>query len=409
MYLTAMTHRDELFNITMRWLNNTFDPEDGEKVTRIFVIESGISSVVTEQILGLLTRIFDAPLQAQRVRTKHELREQIISHLGTHGARFDELKDSFYQNPEYFFPRLPIDATVVTDRTSTMAAIFRIKRLTRVAEKVSFRLVESLFTEIQDAARAFAFERANSAGLALTEYVSSEESMRNDFMQAEDGLVRSLMNKQLHLEPKKLAINDILGFKVVATQQKLEAVQQIFLDEPGITIAEVQRHCGNYNAVNLLLDVELPPADVLTACLAGMNWELAAQRGLNPAIIRHDIPEYIRSGAATIRVEIILTTPEELLEAEFGRSIHELRVLRLRQRQAYSGPLAQNAGYLIEYLLALASSPTVTIPDIPIKLYGRYLPEEIASMKCALHGNSVDGGLLSTFCLREDCQAHFCL
>ena len=104
MYLTAMTHRDELFNITMRWLNNTFHPEDGEKVTRIFVIESGISSVVTEQILGLLTRIFDAPSQAQRVRTKHELREQIISHVGTHGARFDQLKDSFYQDPEYFSP-----------------------------------------------------------------------------------------------------------------------------------------------------------------------------------------------------------------------------------------------------------------------------------------------------------------
>ena len=110
-----------------------------------------------------------------------------------------------------------------------MAATFRIKGLTRVAEKVSFRLVESLFKEIQDAARDVAFRRANSAGLALTEYVSSEESMQNDFMQAEDGLVRSLMNKQLHLEPKKLAINDILGFKVVATQQKLEAVQQIFL------------------------------------------------------------------------------------------------------------------------------------------------------------------------------------
>ena len=409
MYLTAMTHREELFNLTLRWLNNTFDPEDGKKISRIFTYESGISSLIIERLLELLTKTFACPLHTNRVRTKLELREQIISTVKSHGSRFDELAESFRQNPEYYFPRLPIDATVITDSASRLVAIARIKRLTRVAEKVSFRLMESLFKEIQNAAEDIACRRAKSAGLAMHEYISSEASMRDDFIQAENILVGSLMNKPLHLDPQRLAINDILGFKVVASQEKLEAVQQALLDEPGMTVAEVQRHCGDYNAVNLLLDIELPPTGILETRLAGINWGISAHRGLNPEVIRHEISEYIRSGAATIRVEIILTTPEELMEAEFGRSIHELRVLRLRQRQPYSGPLAQNAGYLIEYLLALASSPTVSIPEIPIKLYGRYLPEEIESMKCALHGNSVDGGLLSTFCLREDCRGRFCL
>jgi hypothetical protein len=85
------------------------------------------------------------------------------------------------------------------------------------------------------------------------------------------------------------------------------------------------------------------------------------------------------------------------MESEFGRSMHELRVLRLRQRQQYSGPIAQNAAYLIEYLLTLASSPTVDVREVPIKMYGRYLPETIASAKSALFGNEIDGGLLNAF------------
>ncbi|MCX5884479.1 MAG: hypothetical protein NT096_00955 [Proteobacteria bacterium] len=409
MYLTAMTHRDELFNLTLRWLNDEFDPGDGENITKIFIFESGISSVVTERILQLLRSFFESPLHMARVRSKHELREHIIAKLGIHAPRFNELADSFRRNPEYFFPRLPIDATVVTDSKSRLVAIARIKRLTRVAEKVSFRLVETFFKEIQKAARDIAHQRATAAGLSLDEFVSSEEAMQSDFIQAEDALVQSLMNKQIHFEENTLAINDILGFKIIVSPEMLDRFQQMLNDEPEITITEVQRHCGNYNAVNLLLDIDLPPADILSARLANMDWNIAGQRGLDPIAIRSEIPEYVSSGAGTIRIEIILVTPEELMEAEFGRSIHELRVLRLRQRQAYCGPLGQNAGYLIEYLLALASSPTVSISEIPIKLYGRYLPEEIAAMKCALHGNSVDGGLLSTFCLQQDCRGHFCL
>jgi hypothetical protein len=105
-----------------------------------------------------------------------------------------------------------------------------------------------------------------------------------------------------------------------------------------------------------------------------IDWSFGLGRGLNPEYLRRNVAEYVNQGAKSIRIEIILTTYEELMEAEFGRSIHELRVLRLRHRLTYAGPLGQNAGYLIEYLLALASSPTVSIPEIPIKMYGRYSP-----------------------------------
>ncbi len=408
MYLTAMTHRDELFDLTLRWMNDDLGPSDGEKLTKIFVYESGISAIVIERMLQFLKKFFGTPLHTERIQSKHKLREKIIASLGIHSPRFDELADSFRRNPEYFFPRLPIDATVITDSSARLVAIARVKRLTRVAEKVSFRLVEALFKEIQDTARSIARQRATAAGMPLNEFVSSQEAMQSDFMQAEDAMARSFMEHKIHFEANSLSINDILGFKFIAPMEMLDRFQQMLVDEPGITITEVERHSGDYNAVNLLLEIDLPPADVLANRLTDLDWDIAGQRGLDPIAIRDNVFNYISRGAQSVRIELILTTPEELMEAEFGRSIHELRVLRLRQRQAYCGPLGQNAGYLIEYLLALASSPTVSISQIPIKLYGRYLPEEIVAMKCALHGNVLDNGLLIPFCLRQECQSRFC-
>ncbi|MEE4242008.1 MAG: hypothetical protein V2I36_11125, partial [Desulfopila sp.] len=177
----------------------------------------------------------------------------------------------------------------------------------------------------------------------------------------------------------------------------LHRIPDFLRRQPDITIVEIENHSGNYNAVNMLLDIELPSPDVMAEELASFNWDIARKRGLDPDDIRRDLLNYIRRGAATIRIELILTTYEELMEAEFGRSIHELRVLRLRQRQSYKGLLGQNAAYLIEYMLVLACSPSVSIAEIPIKMYGRYLPEEIAALKSTLYGNTVDGSLLNAF------------
>jgi hypothetical protein len=193
MHLTAMTHHDELFELTLRWMNDDFHPDDGETLTRIFVYESAISAIVIERVLQLLGRFWNTALHAQRVRYKHELRERIIAQLGVHTPRVDELADSFHDNPKYFFPFLPIDALVITDDSSRLLALGRIKRMTRVAEKVSFRLVEALFKEIQAKARRLAEQRAAQAGVPLGAFVSSEEAMQNDFVQAEE-----IRGAQLH-------------------------------------------------------------------------------------------------------------------------------------------------------------------------------------------------------------------
>jgi hypothetical protein len=291
---------------------------------------------------------------------------------------------------------------VITDDTSRLLAIGRIKRMARVAEKVSFRLVEALFREIRAKARHLAEERAHAAGVPLDAFISTPDAMQEDFVHAEEMVAHSFLDKTIHIEPEALAINDIVGFKIIASQEDLDRVPTLLGSEPDIVVREIERHSGNYNAVNLLLDVELPSADVLATRLSGLDWDIARQRGLDPETVRRDAPGYLRQGATSVRVEIILTTPEELMEAEFGRSLHELRVLRLRQRQEYNGPLGQNAGYLIEYMLALATSPTTRVTEIPIKMYGRYLPEEVATLKHILFGTTPDYGMLGTFCACPD-------
>lgn len=407
MNLTAMTHRDELFELTLRWMNDDFHADDGETLTRIFVYESAISAVVSGRILGLLGGFWNTGLHARRVRLKQELRRYIIDHIGVRSPRVDELADSFRRNPKYFFPYLPIDGLVITGDDSRLLALGRIKRMARVAEKVSFRLVEALYREIRTKARQLAEQRAAQAGVSLNALLSSPEAMQNDFVQAEEAVARSFMDRTIHIDAEALAINDIIGFKVVAPQEDLDRLPAMLEGQTGVRIAEIQKHSGNYNAVNLLLDIDLPPRDALGAKLRTMDWDMARQRGLDRDEVRGGIAGYVERGADSVRIELILTTPEELMEAEFGRSIHELRVLRLRQRQEYRGPLGQNAGYLIEYMLALATSPTISVPELPIKMYGRYLPEEIAVLKRALYGSPMDDGLLGTFCLHEDCAEHF--
>ncbi len=402
MYLSAMTHRDELFEITLRWMNDDFNPEDGKAVTRIFLFESAISSLVVDRLIAFLSRLTGCSFQAQRVRQKQALRDQIIRHLPFRNHRICQLIQDFEENPEYFFPRLPVDAALITASGSSLSAIARIKRLTRIAEKVSFRLVDALFKEIQAEARHIAGQRATAAGVMLADLESSPAAMQNDFIEAETAVARRFKNKNVRIAREALAINDIIGLKIIGESEMIERLPMLLDLEPGITLVETERHIGDYNAVNLLVDIDLPEPEALGAHLAEIDWSIAIRHGMDADELRRNAVSYAVRGARTVRVEIILTTYEELMESEFGRSIHELRVLRLRQRQAYSGPIAQNAGYLIEYLLVLASSPTVHIPELPIKMYGRYLPEAIAALKCSLCSKGVEGDPLSAFCLKPE-------
>jgi len=144
-----LIHLNRLFDLTLRWLNDDFHPEDGKMLSRTFVYESAISAALVDRVIEWLGKLFSEPIGIERIRQKHALRWRLIDYLPRQTPRIRELTRDFEQNPEYFFPRLPIDAVLITTSDSRLVAIGRIKRLSRVAEKVSFRLVDALFQEIQ--------------------------------------------------------------------------------------------------------------------------------------------------------------------------------------------------------------------------------------------------------------------
>ena len=410
MYLTGLTHRDELFDLTVRWLNDDLHQGDGRTITGIFLYEGFISgSFVIHRMVHFLRTIFNTNLELERLRQKHLLRERLIQYLAQPTARTAELVRTFRENPEFFFPRLPIDAVLVVAGGKRLVSIGRIKRLSRVAEKVSFRLMDALFQDIKAEAQRIAEKRAAFAGLPLTSFISSPDAMRQDFVDAEIAVATRFREKAMQFERDAFAINDMLGFKIIGEPEELVMVLDRLKEAPGFKIVEIEEHSGNYNAVNLMVELQLPDPGELMNAFQGLDWSIAARRGLNPDEARRGFPAYLERGSRTIRMEIILTTYPELMESEFGRSLHELRILQLRERTPYCGLIAQNAGYLIEYLLTLAMAPVLDMPELPIKLYGRYLPETIRAVKCALFGNDIDGSLLNAFCLVPEYTADFCL
>jgi hypothetical protein len=84
----------------------------------------------------------------------------------------------------------------------------------------------------------------------------------------------------------------------------------------------------------------------------------------------------VESGERTFRAEVILTTRADLVESEFGSAIHEARIIEQRQGSPYAGRIASNASFIITYMLMLALSPTIAASEqLPVKMWGRYLPD----------------------------------
>jgi len=76
---------------------------------------------------------------------------------------------------------------------------------------------------------------------------------------------------------------------------------------------------------------------------------------------------------------LILSTLPDMVESELGNSIHEERIIAQRNNKVYKGYIPMNVEFLIEYLFAVGLSPQIPIDSLPIKLWGRYLPDTISS------------------------------
>jgi len=378
MFVTGLIHRERLFDLVTRWLADRLEPRDALEVTRVFAFESLITIPTAFQFFrDVNTSARPGPVLNRRVRTKDEVRRLIIEGVPQPSQRVRYLFEQFAESPEQYFPLTPVDMLVAHRESGAIVGLTRVKGIQRIAEKTSRRVADVLWGEIDRTARANATERADAYGVALEHLVSSPGEMAADFAEAEREVSNAFREGAIRFDPPQMRIDDVVAAKFVDSRENLEKLERAIAEHPRATLAEREVHSGTYRDVNLLVDLDLPhPVEIIDR-MRGFDWDFVARRGLDPARAASEFREYVESGARFFRQEIILTTPDELVESEFGRSIHEARILKQRASAPYAGRIASNASYIIQFLLRLALSPAVSIEDIPVKMWGRYLRDTL--------------------------------
>lgn len=374
MHLTSITHRRQLFDLATRWFADCPHREDGRFLTKAFTYEDVITApVVRSLLMGIKDAVHPEPIRLERLRSKDELRDAILRTCKDPTPREAELFAMYRQRPEEYFPGTPTDVLMAYREDGSILGMARVKRLRRIAEKCSRRVADRLAGAIQDRARALAQRRADRFKVPLKQLVSSEGEMAEDFSTAERVISRTFRDGIVVFQPQDLRIDDGIGIKFVGTPEELEEIEQAIRQHPLLASFEREEHRGTYNDINLLLDLRLPDPLETLARERHRDWTPLEGRGLSAAQLAAEFPDYVVGGESTFRVEVILTTREDLVESEFGAAIHEARILD--QRQAYVGRIASNASFLIEYMLMLALSPTLELRELPVKMWGRYLPD----------------------------------
>ena len=398
MFLTGLTHRDRLFEVSRRWLLDKLHPEDGRFLTQVFLFEDLISAPTARRFASdIQGGVWPGPHRHRHLLSKDAVREAIMDACRGPSEREAALFDQFRRHPEEFFPRTPVDLVLTTRADGQLLGMSRLKRIRRVADKVSRRVADLLAGEIRAEARALARNRAEMAGMTLEALVSPRDVMDAEFGTAERLVAQSFKEGSVELEAAGLRVDDVIGAKYIGNPEELERVEAAIRAHPAATVFQREVHQGLYNDVNLLVDLELPPVGEIINRVRQRDWSDAAQRGLDRGTLDTEFARYVESGARTIRTEVILTTFTDLVESEFGRSMHEQRILTQRFTASYSGRIAQNASYIIEYLLNVAISPTVEVKSIPVKMWGRYLPDTLSVAISRLFTDAPVERLFDTF------------
>jgi len=374
MYLSGLIHRDRLFDVASRWLADRVHRDDGRILTEIFAFERAITSPLVRSLVADLARtIRPGDLRLNRVTSKDDVRRAIVSAVENPAPRIEQLLAHYREFPEEFFPRTPVHMSLVTRGDGSLVGMVRRKRIRRIAEKVSRRVADQLADEIDATAKSLAAARAGTSGVPLDMMVSTRKQMIDEFASAERIVADRIRTGELAFDPDQVRVDDVIGLKVLGTPAELARIEAALDDRDGTFASESEVHEGSYTGTHYLVDLELPPIETIIAGFQGVDWSFAEGRGLSAYHLEESLIDYLDTASSTFRIELILTTLDDLVESEFGQCIHEVRILEQRDRSAYSGRIAQNASSIMEYMLQLAISPTVQVEGLPIRVWGRYL------------------------------------
>jgi hypothetical protein len=387
MYLSAFVHRDALFAIVERWFCGRVEPEDARQLTEWLISDGFVAAETVQAVARRLLPLLQAgPCCEIRLHTKGELRDALCRGNGDLTPRAQELLGRYQTNPDYYYRAVPINGVVCLDAADRVCGMYRLKRPRRIAEKAHRKLARWLMTAVESRARTMAAARAQAWGIPLDHLLTSPSEMRQEFIAAEEAVAQDVRTGAFAFDRTALTIRDVAGVKLVGAADALAALEAALPSLPGIRVVDRQVFDGRYRATSLVLEVAWDAEAVCRAYAEGRAWTRYRGRGVPDAQLQAGLGPFLAGAAPTLTIEVMLTTFPDLVESELGWSLHEQRIITQRDNREYTGYLPMNVEFLVEYLFAVAFSPQVEVPELPIKLWGRYLPDTLTSHIRRLYG-----------------------
>ncbi len=395
--INGFLHRERLYDIINRWFLNDFDSGDPFAVKQIINFNAISLKFYLEKLsIRIFKRLYSQPIVKIPIRQKSEIKNAIVENPMAVNPRIQKLIELYRSFPENYYLETPIEGNIyyiLSKGSKVFIGSNRMKRIKRIAEKGSRKIIDLLFSEILKRAENKAEERAKKLGIDKRFLISSIQEMEEEFIESEKELQRLLKEKMYPISNFQIEINDVAGIKVINTENSIDNILAILEEFPFLKVREVEKHRGNYNATNVIADyyinkdevVQNPPPDTMLRVLE--------ERGMS----RFDISRYWRnffySAEDSIAVEFIISSYEDLIESEIGISMHENMIIHFRQKQEYIGLLAKNVEYMLEFIFQFALSPRTNLKEIPIKLWGKYFPDYFEILKRGLYGIPTEFGI----------------
>lgn len=380
MYLSSFPHREELFMIAERWFCGQLHGSDARRLTEILICDGFILGETLRSIMQeLLLRTYGGVFQQRRIRVKGELREALCRHRVDATPRERELFDCFHSNPEFFYHEAPIDGFMCLGSEDQVIGLYRIKRARRIAEKANRKIAGWIFGVVQGRAQQFAERRAERLGIPIESLLTPESEMAREFIEAERAICEGFRRAEIALDRTALTIHDVGGIKVVADDDLLEELRVFLTSDDRARVINTDNFEGHYRAKSMVLEYPWDPERVFRTYRDTRAWEHYRHRGIPEADLARGLERLVVNPQMTLNIELILSTFPDLVESELGNSIHEERIIAQRDNRDYKGYIPMNVEFLLEYLFAVGFSPTIDIAELPIKLWGRYLPDTLIS------------------------------
>jgi len=379
--INGFLHREVLSDVIRRWMYNETRPDDADSVVKLVHFNSVfVSRYLKIFAQGIFSGLRPGPLSVFPATRKGDLKDALVTSPPYRNERIDQLTGDYRLNPGRFYRETPFNGALyfaAGNSERIYVGSSRIKRVRRLAEKSARRIIDIIFDRIKKDADMMANDRARLLGIPRTSLLTAPEEMEAEFFRAENRLLEDLRERRpIDADGKIDPINDVAGIKVILEPHEEMKIQELIARAANGEIVEAEKHSGRYNATNLVVRFRPPKRDILALPLEEGSLRIMQARGYSPYEANQSFREFVLAGEEDVLVEIIVSSYQEILESELGKSMHEDRIIEQRLKQQYRGPLARNIGYLLEYLFFLpAACRNGVLGELPIKLWDRYLPD----------------------------------